>query len=439
MSAIQSIARGLFFCCLFVSRLSGMREVVDFLGESDLPLLKSCEIELKEKKNDEELIIIDKPVVKELGLAELDRLQNKQKSFILDNGQVFVYSNDLLKNVMGEFATVTHHGMRTLCRYVPKEYNEQCKPQIMVVVHGTSGRETKGYYDYQSELFHYFLKIAGAMAREHTTLVDCYSYEWSGENSDKARINAGKFLGRMLNAMQSYYAKLNFFPHSHGLGPVLSAANSLLDHKAEVLCNAMGSPILEGNHLLYAPHVKRLLNFTSQDDEVQWLGYWWSTSYENSCKEWNYCKKSGKEDPFSRDGKKYRKSCHGLLANIHFWYDTYAPAHSELPLYVAKYYSKVVEAIAPFEYEESVLNLAVTIMNVDERDAKVNVMLYPQTYEERGVYLQKLPEKMFELHSKNVEAYKRHYGFYKQLPFEESYWTKACAFARRMRKLTWSI
>lgn len=424
-----------FFCAVFMlfSVATHAMDVAEFLGKYIQCFPSNGEVDNKQEHNkDEEFVIVEKPEIEPLDLSILDKEQEKQNNKTVGDGQVFEYSKEVLSCAFKPFSGVKNHGMRTLCRYVPKNNNQKNKPELLLVVHGTYGGGTPGYKDPSSNLFKNIVRYAALAAQEHKAIYDIYSYEWSGGVEDRDRTNAGGFLEQILNRLQHYYAEFHAFNHSHGLGPVLVANNGLLYKRFIKRCYAIGSPVLEGNFWRYAPHVGLLLNFISREDWVQPIGYAYSSDYGNTCKDWNYCKKGSEKEPFGRDGKTYKKPCHGQIANVHLTYDNYWPGHSELPLYVSKYLGEIRAAIeSDFECEKKVLNLAVNIIPAGENDYcdAINISLYPLTEEEATSY-KELPEKMRQLSEKNRKIYEKVYGGPKKLEFQMGYWEKTCSWFR---------
>ena len=383
------------------------------------------------QQKDDDFELVEKPILPQLNLALFDKEQSDQKSEKFGSGTLISFRKELIGKVFEKFSKVKDHGMRGLFRYVPNNIDASKAPhELLLIVHGTDGQETPGYYVPESEQFQHFLRNAGLFADEAGIVLDIYSYKWSGLLKPEKQVNAGAFLALMLNEMFHYYKGFHAWAHSHGLAPVLVAANSLVGERVFASCCAIGSPILEKNGLLFAPHVGELINFTSEDDSVQPLGYTWSTATGNTCDAWKMCGKTS-PDQLSSDGKTIKKPCMGRVINVHYTHDDYSPGHSEFAGYVAKDLYSIVKAMKDFRFNAAALNVLANVVP----GQKINAFLFPQTQQEQDYYSKELSKEMLALSQQNAKSHEEAYKSPKKLPFQLTYWDMLCAYGRKMRKM----
>jgi len=378
----------------------------------------------------EEWVIVDNEYIPQLDLSLFDTEQHNQKNILFSKGKLFEYNPEVIKNVFKKFANVKDHALRTLHRYAPERINEQAKPISYFVIHGTNGRETEGYYKPKTLLFKNILNYAAQKANKQQVPIDVYSYEWSGENDDNARIYAGMLLGYILNTIRAWYQGHNIFAFSHGCNVGFVATNQLEFKIHEYI--AIAPPILENGAWFYAPHnIYDLFPFCSRHDLVRWLGYKWANSYDNSCAKYKgFCKKGLKESPFDEEGHVYKFSCDGSLINSAYTEDNYAPGHCETPEFISHYLSIIMETIRKnFMYKDVVRTLSLNIvaqktlakkkLETDEAFDLCNLSLFPQNKEEGELYSSTLPKEMLDLSKKNEDDHFKLYGVKKN---EESWW-----------------
>lgn len=410
----------------------------DFVYEPDL-------IEYLEKQkgddcgdNEDEYVVVEKQPFPQIDLSLFDQECEKQKNDSCNSGTLFEYNPLLIKQVFKKFSNVKEHFLRSLFRYTPNSIDKNIKPLSYFVIHGTYGRETKGYYDFNDPLFKNIIAYAADKAEKQQTYIDVYSYEWSGMNDDDARIYAGMLLGYMINSIKNWYGQHDIFAFSHGVNVGLVASNQLEKFKINEFI-AIAPPVLEDGAWFYAPHnITNFFSFFSVHDIVRWIGHKWANSYDNACTKYkDFCKKGLKERPFDKEGNIYKNRCDDSVMNIWYTEDNYSPGHCETPDSVAKYLIALMSVIYKnFIHKNIVKNISLNIVPEEKCENNsqfelCNISLFPQDKKEEELYSTDLPKETLVLSKKNEDDHFKIYGYKKN---EESWWYNYYSLARKIYK-----
>lgn len=350
--------------------------------------------------NDQEIdyVLVEKIPFEQLDLSLLNDKQHEQKQEKYGKGKLFFYETDLIPEVFKNFAGIKSCGIRSLFRYEPSQKNNKFKPTALFIIHGTYGEKNEGYFDYTTDQFKGFVRYATEKAEKEGRVVDIFSFRWSGENSDKARILAGIFLGFLLNTIKESYGDFDIVGFSHGCNLALVAANILIDGYKIREFIALAPPILEDSWF-YAPHnITYFFPIMSKGDFVVTLGRFYSTSFNASCDQWkNLCQKSCIKESFDKQGKLYKNPCErdGRVINIHYTHNNEHPSHSQVPLFIANILADLMERVyGGFVYDPCIRNLSVNWVPQElcktYQVEPLNISLYAQNSEEKLVYEKKL-------------------------------------------------
>lgn len=169
------------------------------------------------------------------------------------------------------FKAKVQDGIKVSCNYEPKAVKPDAKPTVLCVVHGTWDSAAQGYFNNEHELFKSFLKFAQEFADINQVPVQLISFGWSGENSAKARISAGKILS---DIFKIYFKdnKIITLAHSHGCNVVSAASNLLGDMCIDHIIN-LAAPVRENVDIEFKPsNFNCLTQFYSTSDIVAAAG-----------------------------------------------------------------------------------------------------------------------------------------------------------------------
>jgi hypothetical protein len=263
---------------------------------------------------------------------------------------------------------------------------ESAKKLLILVVHGTEllGKKNPDFYDTKNKNFQELLKFAGEYALKRKSSFDVLAYCWNGENNSKARIEAGKLLAVLFDALAQRYKKIITLSQSHGASVTNIASNHLQKISIDTMVH-FGSPVREHGDLPdYKPNNFRLLvNLFSLHDLIQLLGVRLDTleEQEDSIKLYkkleqqlielrkreardkqvslcvsdqegslvnethNTISQLGKLKGLMLDGRVYDQQLGRSVFNVEFRCDNMRPAHGELPFKVTPVLSLLLDSL----------------------------------------------------------------------------------------------
>jgi predicted alpha/beta hydrolase family esterase len=191
----------------------------------------------------------------------------------------------ILKEYFGEFAdnreshTARQTGasatmnppVRAFYQYVPITVSDSSKKNLVVFIHGTFAHESQTFKNEMHQEFQYIFNFVKETAENKTHLpVDLISWSWNAYNNNEDRVQAGRNLAALLDAIENNYNSITLIAHSHGCNVVNIATHFV--KKASIACAIyLACPVR--HEALYTPlRIQTLYNFYSAVDKVQYFG-----------------------------------------------------------------------------------------------------------------------------------------------------------------------
>lgn len=356
------------------------------------------------------------PHINFLDMSEFKKEESIEKIIEIKDNKLLIYKKQALIDVFhateksdhSEDIEVKQQGIvRSFYRYLLNREKKHTTRGLYIIVHGTFASENEDYWKPESKVFSTLLNELAKAASDNETDIDLLSFEWPGEDNDESRVAAGKLLGHLINRMQKEYAFIRAIAHSHG-GNVFNAACHELINCYIDRAFYFGTPVMEKKHWLYMPiNIKKLFNFYSWYDGVQWLGSY--NGLDNSPCKWPVerikCKTA------YDDGRRYNNmDTQGHIWNVLFAADADYPRHCTM--------TQIILSSDPYTFSYTIEKnfnkiTDISVNKIPDEKAKefsvdpINITLHPELNQNS------IPRETIELSEKYLKEHNKVYSFKK--------------------------
>ena len=146
----------------------------------------------------------------------------------------------------------------------PLDGNSMIRKHIWLIVHGTFAKNSL-WHTLKGD----FHKQLAQSAQKNSKI---YSGQWSGQNSDSARLQAGLECKEFIKTIANENDVLHIVGHSHGGNVAIIALNALAAECSSIKCHeliTLGTPICPRTYMPNMNHIGQLYNLFSYGDRIQ--------------------------------------------------------------------------------------------------------------------------------------------------------------------------
>jgi len=160
-------------------------------------------------------------------------------------------------------------------RIIALPYEGSSERIVLMLVHGTFGQETPGYYDDDSQDFKNIKKFAKKLSLHHKRSVEIVSFKWSGAHGKRYQRWAARALSELINNHFSDHdgtTRIMTVGHCHGANVVNKATHLLRDGIAIDTMVNLAAPIRVDDSKATKPKkgaFSKLYNLYSKTDWIQ--------------------------------------------------------------------------------------------------------------------------------------------------------------------------